>query len=1548
MAMTVGKLKEWLGGLASVRDLTLPDDLPAGLGDLGNAVNIDALTGWFAAGKKLTDIDPDPDSLCLSGTIAAGTPTISLWFFAADAPAAPAGNAEGAEVIGVQIALSLASHPVLSVLSDIGLNDVQLVYQINQLDGATVHELAVQAELAPKDGTPLALTCALDFSGAQASFEFIVQPEVGQGWPVAAAFFGLFGAKPPPVLTGIELHRLMVAYDHGSGTSGSGFRVEVDAGFPLGDVTADLDLQAKLTRRSDRSGYDQEYGGRLLLDVPTEDGDRTLTFTVTDAQNADFTASCEDSRGVSLADLARLLGLTDPSTDDVLAKLGTITKLTVGYATARRSVVLAVGEAGGGSLVVVSDRPASGERAWVGSLSLGLHAGLSDIPLLHGRIPAGEDVALRGIGLLVASADLPAVRVGQLNAALTASDPALPLLPIDGMRKGLALTVQVQLPGRTAPTTLAVRGGSGGSGGSGGGVVTSALEPARSQRAPRGGELAAGGSGGLPLVAWIDVQRSIGPLHVRRVGAGYADGTVWVLVDASLGLAGLTVGVVGLGLGTELSDLTNVQARLDGLTVAYSRPPLTIKGGLVNRPPDATYDTLIEGVLAVAAQDWGLTALGAFARARAHPDEPSMFLFGRISGEFGGPPPIDITGIMAGFGLNTDLRLPQGDQVVQFPFLADMTTTDPDTDPLTVLSGLMGGADAWVRPASGALWFAAGLAFNVVGFLDGQALLVLEVGDDFAVAVLGTAAARFPKDAGLPAYAQARLGISATYRASERVLKVAAQLAPGSFLLSEACVLTGGFALYVWFDDAHAGDFVLTLGGYHPGYPVPAHYPRVPRLGFSWPVTAELSISGGSYFALTPGAIMAGGGLDVDYRSGNLHAWLTAHADILIEWAPFHFDAGIGVSIGVSYLLDLWFVRKTIRVEVGASLRLWGPPTAGEVTVHLWFVSFSIAFGDRGGGGDGPAPWSDVVAQLPAPDDAIRLIPLDGLTPQRAKDDHGGELWIAGPGAFSFAVRAAIPASILQLDADGPTRIDGHNVNIRPRRDEGRDLASVLTVTLTKHGQAHALGAWYQGDRTAQNRANLPAALWGPYDGRLTTGSAQRVDDQLMGVDLRLPPPIVGSTPGPILAGTIAHDDRRPDGELPLRQPTAARLVPDPSDDTSPDLGDIAAQLTGTLVDQSRDRLFAAMGDLGVSPGTNGRLSAEDALVAGDLTVKPAGTVPGTPTASERLYVLGAGQTVTPVDAQSLIPYEPFTLRYPNPTRLAVSPDGRLLCVAGATEVHVDVFDISANPARAARDLNPATPPELGRHARGVSFSLDFPLACVAGAHPNQVTILRLRGGNPIRQGVYDLGDTTPADLVSADRIDPWSVYVAQPGEDNVLVLDVRDADAPTPAGDPMPAGPAPTRLALDPGQRWLYALNAGSGTVTVIDLTWRRVIATLPTGSGPSALVASADGTRLYVAAATTGTVSVFDVSGAVPREAGEPVWVGPEPIALAVSTAGDRLYVARAHSREVGVVDVSATPPVLLPVTIALTDDPVALAVTVPPPVTTPGPQNSGGAPA
>src|SRR5262249_25688119 len=82
---------------------------------------------------------------------------------------------------------------------------------------------------------------------------------------------------------------------------------------------------------------------------------------------------------------------------------------------------------------------------------------------------------------------------------------------------------------------------------------------------------------------WLEVQRSFGPIGVRRLGIASVEGKVRLLLDASVVLSGLTMDLQGLSLAFPIEALTKfdrkhfleslklgaggLSANLDGLSV---------------------------------------------------------------------------------------------------------------------------------------------------------------------------------------------------------------------------------------------------------------------------------------------------------------------------------------------------------------------------------------------------------------------------------------------------------------------------------------------------------------------------------------------------------------------------------------------------------------------------------------------------------------------------------------------------------------------------------------------------------------------------------------------------------------------------------------------------------------------------------------------------------------------------------------------------------------------------------------------------------------------
>ena len=101
--------------------------------------------------------------------------------------------------------------------------------------------------------------------------------------------------------------------------------------------------------------------------------------------------------------------------------------------------------------------------------------------------------------------------------------------------------------------------------------------------------------------------------------------------------------------------------------------------------------------------------------------------------------------------------------------------------------------------------------------------------------------------------------------------------------------------------------------------------------------------------------------------------------------------------------------------------------------------------------------------------------------------------------------------------------------------------------------------------------------------------------------------------------------------------------------------------------------------------------------------------------------------------------------------------------------------------------------------------------------------------------------------------------------------------------------GEEPRCVAIHPNDQVAYVTNGISGTVSVVNLAQRRVVATIPVGTEPRGCALTPNGTLLYVANHTEGTVSILFTGNPLnPIPAGT-VNVGRNPTALAITNDGD-----------------------------------------------------------
>jgi hypothetical protein len=835
-----------------------------------------------------------------------------------------------------------------------------------------------------------------------------------------------------------------------------------------------------------------------------------------------------------------------------------------------------------------------------GGLDVGKPIDLTNLPLIGKALSLLERVEIRDIKVQVTSAPISQTQATQLNTLINTYAAGYPAVPSEGMASTVNISMAMVIGGLVIPLGTGI-----------GGESNTSLPANQSsvQGTPTGNTAApvtttpGSSSDGT---TWFNIQKAVGPVMFRRVGVRYSESILWFALDASFSAGGLTIDLLGMAIGSPLSDF-DPQFTLDGLGIAFAQPSFELAGALMKVPPSPGVDWQYAGGALLKVANFSLSAVGSYASMSG---TPSMFVFAQATGSFGGPPAFFITGLAAGFGYNSSLRLPTMNEIYQFPLIAG--AQDPSKiggnspTPTTVLSILLGlnGGTAWITQQVGQFWFAAGLQFTSFQLVSTNALLVIEFGKRILFGLLGLSRASFPMPGTVSTsirYAFIELQIGTTVDPEQGVFSLTAVLSPNSYLLDPACKLTGGFAFYTWFaPSTHAGDFVITVGGYHPSFDPPPWYPQVPAVGFTWSLDSTVSITGKAYFALTPSAIMAGGQLSVTYQQGDLRAWFRAWANMLLYWNPFHFDVEIGITVGASYRLDLWFTTQTISVELGADLHLWGPDTGGQVRVHWWVISFTIGFGASPTGNPPPLTWQQFQPQLPPASDIVKIFPVTGLAPNGQTDINSNDPWVARPSGFTFTTMSSVPNSQLQLGSAGTSFKSGDLVNIRPMQKTGLTSTQKLVITCNGTEINPVTNGWTITELTQ----NVAKALWGTGNqNQMPSGVDQLVPNQLVGFTVTAPADPAASSPGPVNEQYLAYTLLNPLGTLPIGPGRPAQGPVAQTSTTTIAL--IESEIASTAITTARGNLFSSLVNLGINPATNGDMTVYAAAAGALFTDEP-------------------------------------------------------------------------------------------------------------------------------------------------------------------------------------------------------------------------------------------------------------------------------------------------------------------------------------------------------
>ena len=313
----------------------------------------------------------------------------------------------------------------------------------------------------------------------------------------------------------------------------------------------------------------------------------------------------------------------------------------------------------------------------------------------------------------------------------------------------------------------------------------------------------------------ISIQQTLGPFDIGSLTVSVKNNTtIKIGIDLTFSLGPITVSTHDLGFQVGLGNGPTLPPFLDGLG-------LSMNTSFISR--------WLTGLFGVSGSDY----VGGASRQRRRyrsssapsavtqrsPAARRCSSSRSLVAPLGGMPWMFITGVAGGFGLNR--KLPPVMPIDQHPFLKVMSGDLKLTSGVAAQLQQLGQEFA---PQKGEFWVAGGIQFISFGLIHGKVIVAVAFGHDFSLQLIG--AASF----GLSPVAYFEIDIAVTV--DEEKFLLVASLSPNSPMSHRSqkgllSLLRGDFALGVWHSGPHAGDFLLSIGGYHPYYTKPDYYPSL-------------------------------------------------------------------------------------------------------------------------------------------------------------------------------------------------------------------------------------------------------------------------------------------------------------------------------------------------------------------------------------------------------------------------------------------------------------------------------------------------------------------------------------------------------------------------------------------------------------------------------------------------------------------------------------------------------------------------------------------------
>jgi len=575
-------------------------------------------------------------------------------------------------------------------------------------------------------------------------------------------------------------------------------------------------------------------------------------------------------------------------------------------------------------------------------------------------------------------------------------------------------------------------------------------------------------------------------LDVKKTELIYKDGKIGFLVSGAVSISVFELELMGLQVLAELNIFQDFSFKklsfdLEGLSIDIQKAPLSLTGAFL-RAKNAGEEADYLGLLNVGLKQFQFTAIGAYSQRAGY---TSIFVYAFIGLPLGGPPFFFVTGLAFGMGINRDFILPDISRINRYPLLSicmDKGSPGATTPPASNKEGVLEMLrllNESIPPAPGAYFLVAGIRFESFKVIRTIALAVVKIGHELEINLLGISSLTLPS-------VYVELAFSVQFAPARGIFMARGLLTASSYILFPGLRLSGGFAVGFWFSEEHAGDFVVSMGGYHPRYKIPPHFPsNIPRIGIYGKLDDNVTITGELYFALTPQAIMAGLFGSLVYSDSWLYASISLRADFIILWKPFYYEADIAVDVYVRFTIGVGFLSKDFSFHLSAGIMVWGPDFSGKAFLDAGVKTFKINFGANAPRFAADLTWDEFRnAFIPPSPCAINVAAglIHKVKIKLSETSAETEVWIINPKELELVTDSIIPATKATLGNDLLFKKDAFPVpGVAPMSRKAFDAVHRITIYA---GWDNGKTAVKENDPQYQFKfaavtKNLPKAVWG-------------------------------------------------------------------------------------------------------------------------------------------------------------------------------------------------------------------------------------------------------------------------------------------------------------------------------------------------------------------------------------------------------------------------------------------------------------------------------------